>query len=80
MEALDHAPAADGTVLIGGRAYMPDARGGFVPVETIKPEHKLEDEMVRKVIGYARDLSAQIARFKGHTFDDLSGLDALLAQ
>lgn len=80
MEALDHSPAADGTVLIGGKAYMPDARGGFVPLETIKPEHKLEDEMVRKVIGFARDLSAQIGRFKGHTFDDLSGLDALLAQ
>lgn len=80
MEALDHAPAADGTVLIAGRVFMPDARGGFVPLETIKPEHKLEDEMVRKIVGHARVLSARIGRFKGHTFDDLSGLDALLAQ
>jgi len=80
MEALDHVPAKDGTVLILGKAYMPDARGGFVPLETIKPEHKLEDEMVRKVIGHAEELSDRIGRFKGHTFDDLSGLDALLAQ
>lgn len=80
MEALDHQPADDGTVVIGGKAYMPDARGGFVPVETIRPEDRLEDEVVRKVIGFARDLSAQISRFKGHTFEDLSGFDQLLDQ
>ncbi|MBY6244166.1 DUF3164 family protein, partial [Methylosinus sp. Sm6] len=35
---------------------------------------------VRKIIGYARDLSAQIARFRGHTFDDIGSLQALVAQ
>jgi hypothetical protein len=70
----------EGVVEINGKQYLPDARGGFVPLEIVKPQHKLEDEMVRKVIGHARDLSAQIARFKGHTFDDLSGLDDVLAQ
>lgn len=76
----DETKLPDGVVEIHGKQYLPDARGGFTPVESVKPQHKLEDEMVRKVMGYALDLSAQIARFKGHVFDDLSGLDALLAQ
>lgn len=69
-----------GVVLVKGKSYMPDAKGNLVPVETIRPADKLEDETVRKVMGYARELSAQIARFKGHTFDDLGAFEALLAQ
>ncbi len=46
----------------------------------IKPADKLEDETVRGVMGHAQKLSDQIARFQGHTFDDLDSFDALLAQ
>lgn len=70
----------DARVTVSGRDYMPDAKGNLVPVETIRAEDKLEDETVRKIIGYAQELSDQIARFKGHTFDDLSSFEALLAQ
>ncbi|PKP85858.1 MAG: sulfate transporter [Alphaproteobacteria bacterium HGW-Alphaproteobacteria-2] len=70
----------DGRVELHGKAYMPDARGNLVPVELIRPAVLLEDEVVRKVVGYAEVLSAQVARFKGHTFEDLGALDALLAQ
>ncbi|QPC44491.1 DUF3164 family protein [Kaustia mangrovi] len=73
-------PADDGTVMVSGKAYMPDAKGALVPVETIKPAVKLEDELVRKIHGYAAELSAQIARFKGHCFEDLGSFEALLAQ
>jgi len=72
--------APSGVVEINGKSYMPDARGGFVPMELVKPQHALEDQAVRKIMDYARELSGQIARFKGHTFDDLSALDALLAE
>lgn len=65
---------------IEGRRYMRDAKGALIPIETIKPQHALEDEVVRKVMGFARDLSAQIARFKGHTFEDLNGFQSLLEQ
>lgn len=80
MSEISQTPPEAGTVIINGKAYMPDARGGFVPVEVVKPQHKLEDQAVRKIMDYARELSAQIARFKGHTFDDLSALDDLLAE
>nr|WP_279110773.1 DUF3164 family protein [Bartonella apis] len=59
---------------------MRDARGSLVPVDLVKPADKLEDETVRKVIGYAIDLSNQITRFRGHTMTDLGEFDALLAQ
>lgn len=73
-------PVPDGRVELGGKSYMPDARGNLVPVELIKAAVLLEDETVRKVVGHAEALSAQIGRFKGHTFEDLGALDALLAQ
>ena len=71
---------AEGVTVVNGKPYMADAKGALVPLETIKPADKLEDEQVRKIMGYARDLSAQIARFRGHTFTDLGELDALLEQ
>lgn len=70
----------DGIVEIDGVAYMPDTKGGLLPVELIKPKDKLIDEQVRKVMGFATALSEQLARFKGHTFEDLGALDAMLAQ
>lgn len=76
---LEEKPST-GVVVINGKDYMPDAKGGFVPVETIKPAEKLEDETVRKIMAYAEELSAQIGRFRGHTMTDLGEFDALLAQ
>ncbi|WP_029056988.1 DUF3164 family protein [Stappia stellulata] len=72
--------ADDGTIDVGGKSYMADAKGALVPLEMVKPAHKLEDELVRKIMRYADDLSAQIARFRGHTMTDLGEFDALLAQ
>jgi hypothetical protein len=80
MSEIMEKPADAGVVVINGKEYMPDARGGFTPVEMVKPQHQLEDQAVRTIMEYARELSARIGRFKGHTFDDLSALDALLAE
>lgn len=80
ITATETMKAHDGIVEIHGKQFMPDAKGGYVPVEMIKPADKLEDEVVRKVIDYAKGLSAQIGRFRGHTMTDLGEFDALLAQ
>ena len=74
------APVPDGIQVVNGKEYMADARGALVPKETIKAEHLLEDETVRRIMGYAIALSEQVARFKAHTFEDLGDLEALLAQ
>jgi hypothetical protein len=70
----------EGITLVNGQPYMADAKGALLPLELVKPEHKLEDEQVRKIMRHAVDLSAQIDRFRGHTFTDLGELDALLEQ
>lgn len=74
------APIPTGRTVIGETMYIGDAKGGLIPVSLVKPQHLLEDEMVRKVIGFAIALSEQVARFKQHTFDDLGAFEALLAQ
>lgn len=76
----DMTPIGDGRTSIAGKPYMGDGKGGLQPVELIKPQHLLEDETVRKIVGHAVELSAQVARFKEHTFDDIGAFEALLAQ
>lgn len=65
---------------IAGKPMMQDAKGRYVPVGLVKPADKLQDELVRKMIAFAGDLSEQIGRFKGHCFDDLGSFQALIAQ
>jgi hypothetical protein len=69
-----------GTETVGGKTYWRDARGGLMPESGVKAQDKLQDETVRKIMGYAIGLSEQVARFKGHTFEDLNGLQALFDQ
>ncbi len=60
--------------------YMLDPKGRLVPASMVKEHEQLEDDVVRKVLGYADELSAQIGRFKGHTFDDVATFLDLLAE
>lgn len=80
MSSFTPRPVSDGIIWAGNKRYMADARGALVPIEVIKPQVVLEDETVRKIMGYALALSDQIGRFKGHTVSDLGEFDALLAQ
>ena len=81
MQTRD-APAApdqdDGITVVAGKRYMADAKGNLVPVELIKGQDQLEDQTVRKIVAYAKALSDQIGRFRGHTMTDLGEFDALL--
>lgn len=80
MSAFTPTPIPDGREEIGGKTYMRDAKGSLVPVELIRPQDVLQDETVRRIIGYALALSDQVARFKAHTFDDIGAFEALLEQ
>ncbi|MBO6789538.1 MAG: DUF3164 family protein [Dinoroseobacter sp.] len=70
----------NGRKTIDDKEYIRDAKGGWTPIEMAKPQDLLIDEQVRKIMGHALALSQQIARFKGHTFEDLASLDGMLAQ
>lgn len=69
-----------GVITLGTERYMRDAKGHLVPVDLVKPIDRLQDQTVRDMMGHASALSAQIARFKGHCFDDVGALEALLAE
>lgn len=69
-----------GITEVAGKDYMADAKGALVPLGLVKPIDKLMDETVRKMIAFARHLSEQIARFKGHCFEDLGSFQALIGQ
>ncbi len=61
--------------------FMINGKGHHIPIKLVKPQHLLEDQTVRKIIGdYARPLSAQIDRFRGHTFDDVATFMDILAE
>ncbi len=73
-------PEQPGIIIVGGKPMMQDVHGGYVPVSKVKPVDKIADQTVRKMIDFARDLSGQIARFKGHCYDDIGSLQALIAE
>ncbi|MFN3513429.1 MAG: DUF3164 family protein [Phenylobacterium sp.] len=69
-----------GTFEIEGQTYMRNHKGALVPVESIRPADKLMDETVRKILGYAKPLADQIARFKRHTLQDVAAFQDILSQ
>ncbi|QIB34777.1 DUF3164 family protein [Ancylobacter pratisalsi] len=82
-ETVAAAPAAalpPGAFEIAGKLFMTDTKGRHVPLALVKPADLLIDETVRKMMAFAVDLNAQIARFRGHCFDDVGSLQALLDQ
>lgn len=68
------------TIEVNGKEYMKDAKGRLTPLELVKPTELLEDQLVKKVLNFADDLNAQIARFLGHTFDDVGAFLDLLSE
>lgn len=70
----------DGKIDVNGRVYMSDPKGALLPIETIKPQHLLEDGVVREQFGWFLALVDQVVRFRGHLFSDLGEFDALLAE
>lgn len=77
---FEPAPVRPGKFDLDGQPHMLDPKGRKTPVEVISGADLVEDEVVRKIIGYALALSGQVSRFKGHTFEDLGDFEALLAQ
>lgn len=65
---------------IDGRTYWINADGGLIPDVAVKDVDKLQDELVRRIVGFALPLSAEVARFRQHSFDDVDAFVGLLEQ
>ncbi|MBW6399968.1 DUF3164 family protein [Roseomonas sp. HJA6] len=59
---------------------MQDAAGRLVPIANIKPEHLLEDEMVRRLHDQAEMVRYALATFKANAFAEVRALLDILAQ
>lgn len=66
--------------IVNGKEFFADYRGALVPKDVIKPQDLLIDETIGKMFGFAEELSAQLSRFKVHSFADINDLQALLEQ
>lgn len=73
-------PVPSGEEIINGAAYMRNAQGDLRPKELVKPQDKLQDQTVREIVGYALALSAEVSRFKEHTFEDIGAFEAILSE
>lgn len=60
--------------------YMMNADGALMPVDKVKPVHKLEDQTVRRIIDDAKTLSAQMAKFKDLAMGDAQEFRAMVAE
>ncbi len=69
-----------GQIEVAGAVYLKDAKGALVPIETVRAQDLLQDELVRKIVGYAEPLQAEIARFREHCFDDIDAFVDMLDQ
>lgn len=60
--------------------HMINAEGHLVPVEKVKMEDRLEDELVKGLYQSALDVSQQLAKFKASAFADVNAFVDLLAE
>lgn len=60
--------------------YMQDAEGRMVPVDKVRPEHKLEDQLVNNLLVLARHHNNKLTDFKAEVFADINALMDLLAE
>ena len=80
---MTHYPPVEipsGRVDLNGTEYIRTYDGGLTPVSVVKPQHILEDDLVRQEIGHAWALSEQLTRFLGHFVENLTAYEQLVAE
>jgi ribulose bisphosphate carboxylase small subunit len=60
--------------------YWANARGELIPETKVKPEDKLEDELVRRMAGHARAISEQLTALKALAMSEAQSFKALVAE
>lgn len=69
-----------GRTLVDGAEMIHGPDGALLPIGTVKPQHVMEDELVRQEISHAIALNEQVGRFAGHVHDNLGAFEALIAE
>lgn len=69
-----------GRVMIEGAEHILGPDGAKLPIGTVKPQHVMEDELVRSEMSHAVALSGQLERFVAHFYSNLNAFEALVAE
>ncbi|WP_126976502.1 DUF3164 family protein [Frigidibacter oleivorans] len=80
---MTHYPPAQipsGRTVLDGVEHILGPDGAKLPLAIVKPQHVMEDELVRQEIGHAVALSEQLSRFLGHFFENLGAFEDLIAE
>lgn len=80
MTSYPPMPVPSGRVTLDGVEHIVDGDGAKIPLGAVKPQHVMEDELVRSEIGHALALSAQLGRFRSHFQENLGAYEALIAE
>ena len=59
---------------------MRNSRGGFDPIEHVKPVDKLRDEMVREIVRESMETSQSLKQMKQKFFETISSFVELSAE
>lgn len=59
--------------------YMKNPEGALMPIDKVKPQHKLEDQLVSRLIDDAKVVSAQLTKFKDLAMSDVQEFRAMIA-
>jgi len=59
--------------------YMRNSVGLLAPIDKVKPQHKLEDELVRKLVGRAEVIHGMLLHFCGLALDEVDSFRELVA-
>lgn len=67
-------------VTIGGHDCMIDRTGKYTPIELVKPEERLEDDLVRLLFARAIGIFDALCAFKTLAFENMDAFQDLLAE
>lgn len=80
MSLYPPATLPTGRMMIDGVEHIIGAKGDKTPVSMVKPQHLLEDALVREEMGHAVAISEQLSRFAAHFYENLGAYEDLLAE
>ncbi len=65
---------------LNGNTYVHDSKGSLQPIEKVKPQHLLEDQLVRELLAEAEQVSEAIRAFKAKASTEIAEFQQLVDQ
>lgn len=65
---------------ISGIVYARKGKGELIALSAIKPEHVMEDELVRRLASKAADINRQLAAFRAEVLEEVTAFRELVAE